>query len=499
MKNASFFSVLIVLSWLCIAEESLARNWFVAQTEVASDENPGNSRKPLATIAFAIAQAAPGDRVIVRSGDYRDEDTGWGLGTIPVLNSGEANARIQIRAAGKSRVLIRRFLLQNCQHIQLTGFRFQGMDLRSNANWRDMPNIVRDAPRESEIDFTEPFQNRSDALATEFSTYFSLVDELATSGVESTDGTQNPDIAIDLENASDIRINRCNIEGYWAGIQCRGAENVRVERNVIRYCVNGIFSFLPAPSLSNALIRLNTFSQCLDNGMDIREGAVGVRIQDNSLFYNGRSHIAVQSGSSQCSVKNNVCCGGGYYSETMEFPGSSGISINGGGAGIVVEQNLVSYQQDLTEIDGNGIILDLMQEDARALIRCNYVYRCGGAAVNTTISPKSRILYNIFYQNGFDATAPRRGAGVKLSRPEDVEQVIFGNYFLWNRSAGILADNNIREQELVDRNFYLSWSSPMIWDGFDDVEGRYFSIRSIYRELGWERRGSGFVFFRWFW
>lgn len=499
MRNTLVLSTVVVFASLGSQAESFAKNWFVAKSETASDQNAGNSREPFATIAFAIAQAEPGDRVIVRPGDYRDEDTGWGPGTIPVLNSGEAGGKIQIRAAGRDQVVVRRFLLQNCQHIQLTGIQFLGTDLQANSRWRDMPNIVRDVPRENEIDFTAAFETRSDALAAEFATYYSTVEELATAGVPSSDGTMNPDIAIDLENASDVRILRCTMNGYWAGIQCRGADQVRIERNVISHCVNGIFSFLPKPSLSNAVIRSNTISQCLDNGIDVREEAIRVRIQDNTLLYNGRSHIAVQSGSSYCTLKDNFCWGGGYYSETMEFPGSSGVSINGGGDGIVVEQNMVSYQQDLTGIDGNGIILDLMQPGARPLVRSNYVYRCSGAGVNCTISPHSRILLNIFCQNGFNATEPRRGAAIKLSRPEDIEQVIVGNYFLWNRAAGILADNNIRDQKQVDSNFYLSWRSPMIWDGFDEVEGRYFSVRSIYRELGWERRGWGYVFGRWFW
>ena len=96
----------------------------------------------------------------------------------------------------------------------------------------------------------------------------------------------------------------------------------------------------------------------------------------------------------------------------------------------------------------------------------------------------------LFAFNGEGATERRRGAGIKISRDEDVGNFIVNNVFVLNRAAGILSSETIDLQQNVDRNFYMTDGMPLIWDGFNDGDREYRSLLEVQINTPWERRGT---------
>ncbi len=479
--------ILLVAFIVTPALPTEARGIYVAQSKSASDDNVGTRDDPLRSIGFAVSLAEPGDIVFVGPGDYRNEDTGFGPGVIPVLNSGTAKRPLIIRARTQARPVVGSFFLKQCSNVVVKGFRVTGLDFDSVEDWQPMPTIVRDIdPKLPRPDFTADFETRRDQIEREYSTYFQLVNDLGF------------DIGIDIENCQSIIVSQNVVSGYFAGIQCRGAKHVKIFDNRISECVNGIFTFglsdNDVPSLNEGQITYNTIEQCLDNGIDIRAGARNILIRLNRIFLNGRSHISLQGGTSNSTVAWNTVRDGGYYSETMEFPGSSGISLNDVGDDNVVVGNRVSRQIDLTGIDGNGIILDFLQDGATASVVNNRSAQNMGAGLNLTDSPGNHIARNLFLSNGVGATERRQGCGIKISRDSDVDNVIVGNVFGFNRVAGILSSDTIVQQQNVDRNLYLTSGEALIWDGYDDGERQYFTLRDVQENTSWETSGTEFFF-----
>ncbi|MCP3915429.1 MAG: hypothetical protein GY711_07735 [bacterium] len=125
-------------------------------------------------------------------------------------------------------------------------------------------------------------------------------------------------------------------------------------------------------------------------------------IEHNRVLYSAISHIGVMAGSVDCTVQRNLVGHGGFYSETMRHPGSSAINIHSSGSGIVVDGNFSAYQHDLTEIDGNGFIADLMEDGGSVLFRNNVAWRNAGAGLNFTESPGCVVVGNVFSRNHAD-------------------------------------------------------------------------------------------------
>ena len=467
---------LIVVS----SNQLLGEEFFVDDSAVASDTNEGTSRDlPLRTINAALQKAQPGDRVVVRPGDYRDEDSGFGPGIIPVLKSGTAAEEIRIVGIGMA--FVHSFLVKDCEYVRISGFRLFNEQFEEFEGWQDMPAVVRDVPADpnNPIDFTQDYSQRSDEIEAAFATYFNVVEELKyVSG-------------IDIVNASHITVTRNRIDGYWSGIQCRGCDNISILRNRISRCVNGIFAWEPPPSLTNSLIRENHIVQSLDTGIFIRRQADNVRVIDNYVAFSGINHIALDSGVTNCEVLRNLVRRGGYYSETMRFPGSSAISINGCLEGNRIADNWAGLQVDLTGIDGNGIIVDLMLDGSSVEVDRNLCWRNMGSGLNLTVSPNTVITDNVFMQNGFLSDFFRNGAGIKLSRNQDIDNVITGNSFIDNREAGILSSMTIFQQTNVDFNFYdVPDGVPLIWDGFGGGALSFQSLLEVQTLTGWENSGE---------
>ena len=478
--NRCSFAILVFLGVLFASSTAiLADNYFVDDSAVASDNNAGTSRgSALRTINAALQRAQAGDAVIVLPGDYRNEDSGYGPGVIPVVKSGTVGNEIRIVGSGNARV--HTFLVQNCEYVRIAGFRLMNAEFDEFTGWQDMPVIVRDVPADpnNPIDFTQSYSQRSSEIEAAFATYFNIIEEL-----EYVTG-------VDVVNSNHITILQNRIDGYWAGIQCRGCQNITIAENNISHCVNGIFAWEPAPGLTDSLIRENRITQSLDTGIFIRRGSDNVRLVENFVTYSGINHIALDSGVTNCIVIGNDVRRGGYYSETMKFPGSSAISINGCSEGNRIIGNWTSYQIDRTGIDGNGMIVDLMLDGHSVQVRENFSWRNMGSGLNLTVSPNAFITDNIFLQNGYLSDVPRNGAGIKLSRTQDVNNVIVRNMFINNRETGILCETLFQQLNVNFNSYQVPNGVPLIKDGFGQNLLSFESLLELQIFSGWENSGD---------
>jgi len=174
----------------------------------------------------------------------------------------------------------------------------------------------------------------------------------------------------------------------------------------------------------------------------------------------------------------------------MTFPGSSAINIHTSGSGIVVDGNWATDQVDLTGIDGNGFIADLMREGANTMFRNNIALRNRGSGVRTTISPNTQILNNTFVDNGFGAGTTTNGGGIQFSRDQDINNTVQNNIFVNNNPAGLKSYYLLDDQSLIDNNLYYSADgAPLIWDGFNADERAFYKLDQIVADSGWETNG----------
>jgi len=253
----------------------------------ASDNNDGlsistdgASTGPWKTLSKAASVAIAGDTVLVYDGDYRSEDTGSGPGTINIANSGNsADQQIEFKVADGNEAFVDTILVHEKRWISLSGLTFINPDYNLPATWRDMPEIVVD--EDIPLDFEVDFETREPAVRQRFRTYMGIKDELH--GVFSN--------AIDIKSSENITVKYNTIQRYAFGIQVRSnSSNITIEHNDISYCFEGIFTWRPAPSISDSVIRNNRLRQNFNNGMMVREFANNVLIENNNIHYSGTSH-----------------------------------------------------------------------------------------------------------------------------------------------------------------------------------------------------------------
>jgi hypothetical protein len=460
---------------LVLSSQAHPANYFVGQTPAASDRNQGTKEDlPLRTITAAAKRVQPGDTVFVLPGNYRSESSEWGLGVVPILISGTETKPIRFQA--RDNVFVDQFLLWKVSHVTVDGFQFRGVDFADTPGWLDMPAVVRNLPETSlvGINYSTDYSTRRTTIEKAFATYLQLMKSLEYR------------VGINIVECTNVKATRNSIDGYWAGIQCRSSINLEISRNRIFHTVNGIY----CRQLVKSLILQNIVSQSLDIGIDVRETSADVMVEANQASFNGISHIAFFSGTTKSTIRRNSVSNAGYYSQTMQLPGSSGINLNHVGEGNLVEWNGISNQIDLTDIDGNGIILDLTLNGHKIIVRNNVCFRNMGSGINLTASPNATIYGNILQANGSGGKDRRNGAGIKLSRDQDVGNSISWNLFAFNRSAGILSYRTIKKQSLVDFNAYSSTWAPLIWDGFQQNENAFRRIIDIRSQLGWETSGT---------
>ncbi len=481
------FAICFLLWWL--VSPALAATYHVArEAPGASDANDGLSatyigglQGPWRTITHAGQTAVAGDEVLCYSGDYRDEDSGWGVGFIPLAQSGTESAPIQFGAAPDQTPVIHTFLVHGRSWIEIEGFTCTARDFTLPPNWQDMPATVIDDPTVV-IDPNEPWVTRELKVRQKYATYMTMFDFFTSVYTN----------AVDVKGSHHITISHNQIQLYTFGVQVRAtSSHIVVEDNFITHCLDGVFTWQPSPSMTDSEVRGNTIQQCFNSGMQIREDCQRVIVEDNDIQFCGTSHISMLQGCEDSTIRRNFGRDGGFYTEVMEHPGSTAINVHTSRGGIVVEQNFAAFQVDPTYVDGNGFIADLMLDGAGVLFRNNIAYRNVGSGLRTVDSPNCVIVNNTFVENGFLMPDPRRGAGVYLSRDPDVDQTIANNIFYDNHPAGIKSYYLMDDQLLIDHNLYFAPSGvPHIWDGWNFDENVYATIAEVQQFTGWETHGQ---------
>ena len=446
----------------------------------ASDRNNGTSisyhhgrRGPWKTLQFAADSAKPGDTVIVHNGDYRRQNQG----IVFVHRSGKESSPIRFEAATQWGPIVEKFVIHNQSWIDIQGLRFESQRFELPNNWSDMPKTVVDQSQ-LEINPNADWNLREQKLRKKYKTYFAVFDSL----------TKDYHCAIDILNSRHVAINENWIGKYCFGIQCRNnCSSIEIESNSIKYCLDGIFTWDPAPALIDSMIRGNRIRQSFSNGMQIRQGSRNVLIEDNDVRYSGTSHIAILRDAEDCQVKNNRVAFGGFYSETMKHPGSSAININRAKSGILVDGNYAAFQIDLTGKDGNGLIADLMQGGYGVTFTNNVAWRNMGSGISTVESPNCILRNNTIAENGFGRGNDRVGSAVYLATDTDQNHTITNNIFFGNAAGGVKGRRQIGQHKEIDHNLY--WENKQLFSIHENPAATILSLAQARQELGSEFHG----------
>ena len=466
----------------------LGETFHVARDEPgASDANDGLSpvyvsglRGPWETVRHAGQVATAGDTVFVHDGDYRAEQAGFGAGVIPLESSGRSGAPVRFVGAPDASPLLNTLLVRGREWIEIEGLTFISQHFELPDGWVDMPAVVVDDPG-IVIDPAEPWLTREPKVRQKYATYMGMWDFFTTAFTN----------AIEISDSSHVTIRRNAMRFYTYGVQVKDrSTDVLIEDNRISYSMEGIFTWQESPSISDSVIRGNTFRQIFNNGMMIRESPTGVLVERNDLLYSGTTHIALLNGAVDNTVRGNVARHGGFYTETMEFPGSTAFVVHTSGGGNVVEGNFAAFHVDRTSYDGNGYIADLMRDGAGVTFRNNIAYRNMGSGIRTIESPNCLILNNTLVENGYRQPDRRVGAGISLARAEDVNHILVNNILVDNLTGGIKSSHTLASQWLVDHNLYRSANgAPYIWDGDLVGDRAYFTLQEVRANTGWEPAG----------
>ncbi len=448
------------------------------QAPGASDSNSGLAAAsngpdgPWRTVRKAAGAAAPGDTVYVHAGDYRSE------GVVTLNVDGQPGAPVRFVAASGEDPIVQGFSVRERRWLVIEGFTIRNRDFTVPGSWLDMPGrVIENAG--IVIDPDEGWSTREGKVRAKYATYMSMIDQW--------ENTWR--VGIDVKTSSDIILRGNDISYYTLGIQLRQqSTRVTVEDNEVHHCRTGLFTWRATPSLTDSDIVRNVFRQNLTLGVDVREYAEDVRVEDNLFEHQGASHIHVHTGATRILVKNNMARYGGYYTETMQNPGSSAINFNKAGPDNIAEGNVAAYQVDDTQLDGNGFIIDLMY-DTPVTLRNNIAYRNSGSGITTTRTGFCTIVNNSFIENGYLSDHPRNGAGIRFTKDEDRGHVIANNVFLRNRTAGVWTYRRIADVAALDGNLYYQPGSALVWDGGSTSERYYTDLAAVRSATGREVNG----------
>jgi parallel beta-helix repeat protein len=469
VKRAISFKVFLIL---CFCAHVYAASYYVSSA--GDDNNDGSLASPWQTIDRGINGPdwnglTAADTLYIRDGDYHESFIGMGTW---ISVSGSAGAPVVITAYnGETPVIYGGFYIEEQTYIHISHLTIIGPH-DFPLNWVDMPDMVIDDPTVGWIDPSENWSTREGKVWQKFDSFMTLYDQMQ--NVDWTEG-------ISINNSSYITVENCTISHHTIGIGMNNdSDQLLVEHNTVHHCRDGIWSWRDGGythSVSNSTIRHNNVRQHLDGGITAKYNAYNVVIEYNTSEYNGRQHYGIQAdGSSDCTIRYNTGTGAGYYSETMEYPGSSGINVHTAGSGNVVDGNWISMQRDSSLYDGNGVIVDYTPDGV--LIQNNIFYRNMGSGITSTHSGNNIIVNNTCVENGYQTPDARNGAGVRMSQSDDVDNIIINNIFAHNKSCGIY-DEHLDQQAEIDYNLYLPLEgNPIAWVEWDGSV-QYFSVAEL--------------------
>lgn len=449
-----------------------AATYYVAPD--GDDDNDGSFSLPWQTIDRGVNGPdwnglSAGDSLLIRDGDYHESFIGMGNW---ISVSGSADVPVVIAAYdGEMPVIYGGFYIEEQSYIHISHLTIIGPH-DFPAHWLDMPDMVIDDPTVGWIDPSESWSTREGKVWQKFATFMTLYDQME--NINWTEG-------ISINNSSHITVENCTISLHTIGIGMNNdSDQLLIEENTVHHCRDGIWSWRDGGythSVSNSTIRYNHVSQHLDGGITAKYNAYNVVIEHNTSEYNGRQHYGIQAdGSSDCTIRYNIGTGAGYYSETMRYPGSSGINVHTAGSGNVVDGNWISMQRDSSLYDGNGVIVDYTPDGV--LIQNNVLYRNMGSGITSTHSGNNIIVNNTCIENGYQTPDARNGAGVRLSQSDDVDNTILNNIFAHNKSCGIY-DEHLDQQAEIDYNLYVPLDgNPIVWVEWD-ASVQYFTVAEL--------------------
>ncbi len=468
-------NVTVMLVVLC-ANIAMANAATYHVSTQGNNGDAGDASQPWKTIQHGVNKVQSGDTLIIHGGSYQSE-------TVHISQAnGTSSNPIHIRAAsGETPVLQSiQFINHNSWYI-VEGLTFKNPRYGFPSAWKDMPNVVIDVPSIA-IDPKESWATREGKVRQKYATFMALYDTMQ----------NNWTIGIRVKNGHDITIRGNHLEGYTSGIQVTdNSANILVEQNTSYRCGVGFFAYAPAPSMHDSVIRNNDFQQSLRSGIVLKEGAYNNIVEENFTQHYAYSGITLNKNNHDNIIRHNVSKYGGYYSETMRHPGSTAINVHTSGPGNIVDGNFAAYQIDWTLNDGNGFSADLMLNGANVTFINNIAYRNMGSGITMTESPNGVIKHNTFVENGYQTTSLRNGAGVRLARDGDIDNIVSGNIFFNNGTSGLYAGHrNLNNQDHVDHNLYFSSNGkPFLKDDWGLTNRNYFTLQQIQSNSSAEDHG----------
>ena len=449
------FSISLLLVMHLLAGGAHAATYHISQQ---------TEKREAATI---IKKLSPGDTLHVKAGDY------CAFGIIRLYHKrGTEQQPIRI-VAENTNSQVQGFQLVDVQWVAIQGFTITGNKKLPN-KWQDMPKQVVDRP-EIKIDPSERWKlGRKNKVDQKYASWMSILDweNLQTAGIS-------------IQASQHVTVKDNDISYHTTGILLsEQSTHADLVGNHIHHTLDAISGAIGnAVSFSFSHIHENHTRQIYREAICLRYGAQNNLIERNHLTYSGHSHIVTYQAGDANVIKGNDMRYGGYYTETMETPGGSGISVHSAGKNTRVIGNDISYQYDNTGRDGNGVIIDYTPSSV--IIANNVIYRAMGSGITSTHSRDVYIVHNTIVESGFNGVSRLNGVGVRMSQQDDTGATIANNIIVNNRVGGMFFNGTMSKQKYVDHNLIYS-------DGNTPVAANGHQKEMIFRNLvDWQKAGYG--------
>ena len=424
--------------------------YYVSKASGASDSNDGlaasyvsGTHGPWTTVSHAASTAIAGDVVLVAAGTYS--------GNVTIANSGNSSAPIRFYAASSSAnpTITGTVVISGKQYVEVRGFTVVGAKTLPG-NWQDMPAVVIDSPGTVVNQSVAWTSGRQTAVNTKYATYVNTANAFFSPYSE----------GFNLGSSSNLVIAQNTVSLHTIGIlPGSGCSNITVDSNNCFHCYVGIENSGSGTALTTSTFSRNHCYQNLLHGMEVTGAATGITVSNNLCEYNALCHISVTSNVANCTISGNTARYGGYYAETMQYPGPSAIDLFSVGAGNVVDGNLAEYQIDVTNTDGSGFIADT--STSPITFTNNVSYRNQGRGICLTATNNNRVINNTLVQNGYQTTSATQGSGV-VCGPSSTGNTIENNIFVGNHYANFYSESAL-SSHTVDYNLYDT-SLPLVRD-----------------------------------
>jgi hypothetical protein len=444
---------------------------YVVDAARGDDANPGTEAQPLRTLQAGVAKLAAGVTLQVRAGDYRAE------GPIRITMAASPQAPARVAAYAGEQAIVESVIVESSTSVEVTGFTIIGTKTLP-VGWRDMPEVVIDDPNTT-VDPNQSWQLRAASVRARYASYVTFINWPHPSGTWTWENDYSGGIDVVASRDITLRDNDVSLHTACIGLHNESA-NVLVENNTLHHCLDALKGERRAGAFSftASTIRANAVSQILREGLRLTYGAYGNVIEDNRVEYTGTNHIATYEAGGYNIIRRNIVQYGGYYAETMKFPGPSAISLHSSGPDTVADSNYVAYQYDVTLHDGNGVIVDFNPDNA--VVQNNIIYRPMGNGINSAKSGNARIVHNTIVEAGYQTTALTNGMGIRIGKATDVNNVIANNIIYLPRNGGILfAEGNLADQAYLDHNLFHTSGVALVGNGLDP-SAAYWDLASLH-------------------